>query len=77
MKYCLLFYSQDMEPIKSVDIDKVLNGGLEHLNCFVQDFSAGFLLSAVLCPDQGQFSKYTNQYVGNTRTDINVAIIRC
>ena len=77
MKYCLLFFSQDMEPIKSVDIDKVLNSGLEHLNCFVRDFSAGFLLSAVLCPDQAQYGKYTNQYVGSTRTDINVAIIRC
>ena len=48
MKYCLLFLDKNMDLIKSIDIEKVVDNSLEHFNSFVRDYTDGFLMSGVL-----------------------------
>ena len=77
MKYCLLFLDENMDLIKSIDIEKVMDNSLEHFNSFVRDYTDGFLMSCVLSSNQASQKQYKNEFIGNTRSNINCAIIRC
>ena len=77
MRYCILFLDENMELIKSIDIEKVIDNSLEHFNSFVRSYTDGFLMSCVLSSNHISQKLYKNEYIGNTRSNINCAIIRC